>query len=77
MNTVSINTDKLLKNQRGASLVEYALLVALLMLVAVIGVAAVGESAAVRLDQAGQALTPSASINCVPGASIYPACLND
>ena len=42
--------------ERGASLVEYALLVALLCVVAVGGVRAVGRSVAVTLDRTGQNL---------------------
>jgi Flp pilus assembly pilin Flp len=45
-----MNTNR----ERGASLVEYALLVALLCIVAIGGVRAVGASAADTLDRAGE-----------------------
>jgi Flp pilus assembly pilin Flp len=50
------------KRERGATMVEYALLVALLCLVAIGGVRAVGASVKTALDQGAQPLLGSAGI---------------
>lgn len=44
------------KTDRGASLVEYALLVALIAVVCITAVALIGRSASTKLSQAGSAL---------------------
>ena len=52
--TARPDTISITASERGASLVEYALLVALLCVVAVGGVRAVGASVADTLDRAGE-----------------------
>jgi Flp pilus assembly pilin Flp len=53
------------QNQRGASLVEYSLLVALIAVVAIGGVRSFGESVEAKIDTAGRELLAG-------GSSVYP-----
>lgn len=49
----------LLRDERGATMVEYALLVALIALVVIGAVTMLGTAASTRLDQAAQSLSAS------------------
>jgi pilus assembly protein Flp/PilA len=46
------------RNERGASLVEYALLVALIAVVAIVALQLIGENASSQLDSVGSELEP-------------------
>jgi Flp pilus assembly pilin Flp len=67
-----------LKAQRGAGLIEYALLVALVSVVAVSGLRGVGEAVYNRFTLAGQALPGGAYMppphSCTPDAANWPDC---
>lgn len=59
-------------NQRGASLVEYSILIALILLVAIIGVAQVGEGVRDNFQNASEVLTAGESFEC--GNPPLPPC---
>ena len=66
-----------LKAQRGAGLIEYALLVALVSVVALSGVRGVGLELEERLNAAKEALAGGghAPVLCEPGSPVWPRCL--
>jgi len=55
MNQKNLNVEK--KNQKGASLVEYALLVALIAVVCIAAVTTIGNNANVKFSSIGQSLS--------------------
>ena len=56
MNEVKLSKNEISKNEKGASLVEYALLVALIAIVCIIGLNAVSSGVNTKFSQVERAL---------------------
>jgi len=64
--------------QRGASMVEYALLVALVALIAIPSIRMFGATLDESLvNTTHQVAAAGGIVQCEPGSSIHPACLAD
>ena len=64
------------RNQRGAGLIEYALLIAMVSLIAAAAIPSVGNGVAMSFDNAKKQF-PGAGYNpvtCEPGSPIWPGC---
>ena len=66
-----------LQNQKGASMIEYALLVALVALIAIPAVGGLGKQVELQFVHATDEVAGSVHYQCVAGSPIYPACPND
>jgi|GEM_PF-2600140 len=69
--------NKKLARQRGASMVEYALLVALVALIAIPSIRMLGATLETSLENATESVAAAGGLTCEPGSPIYPACLAD
>ncbi len=63
------------KGQLGASMVEYALLVALVALIAIPAVKGLGGAVSNQFDSAAVQIAGEGSIQCEPSNPAWPGCL--
>ncbi len=63
------------KGQLGASMVEYALLVALVALIAIPAVKGLGDKTTLVFDKAREEVAGSGNLPCEPGNPEWPGCL--
>lgn len=59
MRRTLLATRRFLRDEQGATMVEYALLVALIALVLIASVTLIGSSSSTKLDEAAQSLSGS------------------
>ena len=63
--------DPKVKRQRGASLVEYTLLVALVAVITIGGVRRLGENISENIERSRIQISGASSLPCLPG---FPGC---
>ena len=62
--------------QRGASLMEYTVLVALISFIGVGAMRSIGKSVSTKFSDASNAVSGTGFMACTPGNPGYPGCLS-
>lgn len=65
------------RKQRGASMLEYALLVALIAMIAIPSVRVLGQGVNLKFRDAQMSLAGESSLPCIDGSPGWPGCLGD